>query len=246
MGASTDIRHVWRARQEMGGTDHPGWRLNNLSTTQRDALTGGGAAKAGDIIWNTTTSAIEFYDGSTWSGVPVAVSEAELTVLDGASSTPTASKAVIATSSGWQAVRRPVIEDGASVVLGAADSGALCVFDKVDGALFTLPTPAIGLWYEFIVVASVTSSSMKVITNAGTVFIIGSVDMVDTDTTFTHTNQDANGTTHVAVTMAAASTNSTGGIKGTRFVLTCRTATTWTIHGQINHAGTVATPFTTS
>jgi len=183
---------------------------------------------------------------STGTSTATTATSTELNLVAGATSTPTASKAVIATASGWAANRRPVIEDGAAVVLGAVDSGALCIFDKIDGALFTLPTPAIGLWYEFIVVASVTSNSMKVITNTGTVFIKGSVDMVDTDTTFTHTNQDADGTGHVAVTMASASTNSTGGIKGTRFTLVCRDSTHWTIHGQINHAGTVATPFTNS
>jgi hypothetical protein len=241
-----DLANVWRRRQQFTGTDHPGLRLNNLTSTQRDALTGSGAAKSGDIIWNTTTTAVEFYDGSNWLILPNNLDATEFGYVNGASSTPTASKAVIATASGWQAIRRPVVEDGAGVVLGAVDSGALCIFDKVDGALFTLPTPAIGLWYEFIAVATVTSSSYKVITSAGTVFIIGSVDMVDTDTTFTHTNQDANGSSHVSVTMAAASTNSTGGIKGTRFVLTCRTATTWAIHGQIHHAGSVATPFAAS
>jgi hypothetical protein len=295
MATINDLALIWRKRQEFTGTDHPGLRLNNLTTTQRDALTGAGAAKVGDVIWNTTTSAIEYYGGSAWSGVPVSVTEAELGVIDGvvagtvtaskalvvdsnkdlatlrhltisgnlvtgattlseaelgvldsASSTPTASKAVVATASGWQAIRRPVVEDGASVVLSAADSGALCIFDKVDGALFTLPTPAIGLYFEFIAVASVTSNSYKVITNTGTVFIIGSVDMVDTDSTFTHTNQDANGSTHVSVTMASASTNANGGIKGTRFMLTCRTATTWAVHGQIHHAGSVATPFAVS
>ena len=175
-----------------------------------------------------------------------ALTEAEQAVLDGASSTPTASKAVIATASGWQAIRRPVVADGAAIVLTAADSGALCVFDKVDGALFTLPATAVGLWYEFVVTASVTSSSMKVITNAGTVFLAGTIDMVDADTTFTHTAATGNGSTHVALTMAAASTNSTGGILGTRFVATCISATVWVVHGQVNHAGTVATPFATS
>ena len=158
----------------------------------------------------------------------------------------TALTATTGTFSGVVSGLRAVVEDGAAVVLTAAQSGGLCIFDKIDGALFTLPAPVIGLWYEFIVVASVTSNSMKVITDAGTTFIIGSVDMVDTDTTFTHTNQDANGTNHISVLMAAASTNSTGGIKGTRFKLVCRTATTWAIEGQINHAGSVASPFSAS
>ncbi len=141
---------------------------------------------------------------------------------------------------------RSVVADGASVTLTQAQSGALCVFDKVDGALFTLPSPVAGLYYDFIVTASVTSNSMKVITNAGTVFIVGTVTMVDSDTTFTGSAQSADGSTHVAVTMASASTNSTGGILGTRFRLTCISATQWAVEGSIIHAGNVATPFTTS
>lgn len=66
MSTHHDMRHVWRARQEMGGTDHPGWRLNNLTTTQRGALTGSGAAKAGDVIWNTTNNTLDAYNGTTW------------------------------------------------------------------------------------------------------------------------------------------------------------------------------------
>ena len=87
---------------------------------------------------------------------------------------------------------------------------------------------------------------MKVITDAGTTFIIGTIDMVDSDTTFTHTAASGNGSTHVAITMAAASTNATGGILGSRFSLVCRTATTWAVYGQVIHAGNVATPFATS
>ena len=37
--------------------------LKNYTTTQRDALT----SAAGDIIYNTTTSKCQFYNGSSWS-----------------------------------------------------------------------------------------------------------------------------------------------------------------------------------
>ena len=37
-------------------------RFKNYNTTERDALT----SVAGDIIYNTSTSKIEFYDGSAW------------------------------------------------------------------------------------------------------------------------------------------------------------------------------------
>lgn len=69
--SNTDLANIWVKRQEMAGTDHPGWRLNNLTSTQRDALTGSNAAKAGDLIWNTTQGAINAYSGSAWGIVDV-------------------------------------------------------------------------------------------------------------------------------------------------------------------------------
>jgi len=37
--------------------------LKSYTTTQRDALT----SAAGDIIYNTTDSKVQFYNGSAWS-----------------------------------------------------------------------------------------------------------------------------------------------------------------------------------
>ncbi len=99
MTVSRDLANVWSKPQSFEKSDHYGLRLNNLSTAQRDALTGSGAAQAGSMIWNTTTSAIEFYDGSNWSGVPVSVSEAELGFIDGVTAgTGAASKALVLNS----------------------------------------------------------------------------------------------------------------------------------------------------
>ncbi len=66
--SNRDLANVWRRPQSFEGTDHYGLRLNNLTTTQRDALTGSGAAKAGSMIYNTTTGAVEAYNGSSWGG----------------------------------------------------------------------------------------------------------------------------------------------------------------------------------
>lgn len=46
----------------LSGTDHFGLRLVRLTTAQRDAL----SAVQGAMIFNTTTSAVEVYDGSSW------------------------------------------------------------------------------------------------------------------------------------------------------------------------------------
>ena len=38
-------------------------RLKSYTTTQRDALT----SAAGDMIYNSTTSKVQFYNGSSWN-----------------------------------------------------------------------------------------------------------------------------------------------------------------------------------
>lgn len=140
----------------------------------------------------------------------------------------------------WRAVwGRQVVEDGAAVVLTPAQSGALCIFDKTDGALFTLPVPEIGLYYDFSVDTVRSTNSHKVITDAGTTFIQGTVlQMTLADAA--NVADAANGSSHISVTMNGTTT---GGIAGTRFRLTCRTLTKWEIEGLIIASGSVASSF---
>lgn len=49
--------------QQFSGTTHAGLRLNNLTTTQRDALTG----SAGMVIWNTTAGRMQLHNGTAWT-----------------------------------------------------------------------------------------------------------------------------------------------------------------------------------
>lgn len=46
------------------GTTHSGLRFNNLTTTQRDALSG---SAAGMAVWNTTTNRLSVHDGAAWT-----------------------------------------------------------------------------------------------------------------------------------------------------------------------------------
>jgi hypothetical protein len=43
--------------------------LKNYTTTERDALS---SLSTGEVIWNTTTSKIEVYNGSSWDSVSTA------------------------------------------------------------------------------------------------------------------------------------------------------------------------------
>lgn len=141
-------------------------------------------------------------------------------------------------------LHREVIQSvGATRTLLAEESGALCLFDRAAGNVYTLPAPVEGMTFEFLATVAVTSNAYKVITNAGTVFLLGaimggSLTVADSGDVF-----QANGTTHVAISMAGSTT---GGLIGTKFRLTCISATQWVIDGTYVGSGTLADPFATS
>lgn len=181
------------------------------------------ASKPGQLGSELTATEVEYLDGIT----PGAV---------------TASKAVVADSAGQYATVRKIVADGADVVLTAADSGALCVFDKTDGAQFTLPSAAAGLWFEFVIVVAPSSVGHRVECASGD-FLLGSVLLDDGDTGLTTTAQAANGSSHLAIDLDAVTD---GWLAGGRFTVTAISATQWVIEGHLLHTGNVASPFETS
>lgn len=132
---------------------------------------------------------------------------------------------------------------GATVTLTAAQSGSVVLFDRAAGIVFTLPAPAAGMYFDFLVSTSVTSNAHKVITNAGTVLLIGSLINIDTDTSNAVAAWTADGSTIVSVSMNGTTT---GGLIGTWMRFTCVTSTLWMVTGIDQGSGTVATPFATS
>lgn len=70
MSTITQQANQWRGPQEFyGGPDHAGWRMQNLTTAERDALSdpdSSAAPKPGQVIFNTTTSTFQGWNGSTW------------------------------------------------------------------------------------------------------------------------------------------------------------------------------------
>lgn len=132
---------------------------------------------------------------------------------------------------------------GATRTLQAKESNALCLLDRAAGVVYTLPAPVLGMQFEFLATVAVTSNAYKVITNAGTVFLLGSVmggslTVADSGDVF-----QANGSTHVSISMDGATK---GGLVGTRFRVTAISDTQWVIDGGYVGSGTLADPFATS
>lgn len=139
---------------------------------------------------------------------------------------------------------RHIIGDAvATRTLLAKESGALCLMDRAAGVVYTLPTPVIGMQFEFLVTVTVTSNAHKIITNSITTqFLLGEIFMYSTATA-SGAGFAANGTTIAAL---SANGSTTGGLIGERYIVTALSSTVWGIWGQSVGSGTLATPFATS
>lgn len=141
-------------------------------------------------------------------------------------------------------LHREIIQSvGATRTLEPEESGALCLFDRAAGNVYTLPAPVEGMYFDFLVTVAVTSNAHKVITNAATVFMIGKVIMGDVTVAQSGDVFTADGSTIVAISAAGSTT---GGLLGECYRLTCISSTQWAIEGVCHGAGTLATPFATS
>lgn len=141
---------------------------------------------------------------------------------------------------GWA---RDIIGDAvATRTLLAKESGALCLFDRAAGVVYTLPTPVIGMQFEFATTVTITSNAAKVITAAATQFILGDLNviLVGAATTLAAAG---NGTTHIAI---SSNGTTTGGVIGDRYRLTAISTTQWLVDGYVSGSGSLATPFSTT
>ena len=139
---------------------------------------------------------------------------------------------------------RAIIQSvGATRTLLPGESGALCLFDRAGGSVYTLPTPKEGMWFEFATTVTITSGAAKVITaTPASQFILGTVFGYTTDATEID-GFSADGATHVAI---SSNGSTTGGVIGDRYTLVY-TGGVWLIGGNIFcGTATPATPFATS
>lgn len=132
---------------------------------------------------------------------------------------------------------------GATRTLLPRESGALCLFDRAAGVIYTLPPPVVGMTFEFGTTVQRTSNSYKIITNSASVFLIGAVMAGDATIATSGDIFTADGSTHVALTNDG---DTKGGFVGEKITLRAISATQWLIQGLVIGTGTMVTGFTTS
>ncbi len=149
----------------------------------------------------------------------------------------------------WFGARREIItgkENGTTAYqLLPEQSGALIVTNALTGALYTLPTPVAGMWFEFWTQLAPTSNEIKVITKTiASEFILGSV-------VATHATVGSSGTTYPSVVATANVSHNqngttSGGVPGDQLILTAISTTLWMARGYSVQSGSTGTPWSTS
>ena len=139
--------------------------------------------------------------------------------------------------------REIISGQAATRTLRREESGALCLFDRAAGIVYTLPTsPTVGMTFEFRTTVTITSNSSKVITGSATQYLLGGINMFIAASAVT-LGATANGTTHISVT---SNGTTTGGVIGDQFTVTAVSSTVWALAGLISGSGALATPIATT
>lgn len=155
---------------------------------------------------------------------------------DAMSKSQTTAQVFAGSVSGWT---QPVIPTGATIAPTAAQSGSIISFGATGGSVVTLPAPVVGMWFDLVITVSNTSASNEIRTNAGSVFLLGAVE--HSASGIAPLTFWADGTATQAIKMNGSTT---GGLIGSKFKVTCVTATQWSISGTNLGTATMSTAFT--
>lgn len=138
-------------------------------------------------------------------------------------------------------IHREVISEGSATrTLLKEESGALCLFDSAAGVVYTLPAPVKGMQFDFSVSVSRTSNSHTIITNAGTVFLLGAYMAGDAAIATSGDIFTGNGSSHVSLVFDG---DTKGGLVGGHIRCTALSATQWFVEGIAIGTGTMVTAF---
>jgi hypothetical protein len=137
---------------------------------------------------------------------------------------------------------QPAIAAAATLAPTCAQSGSLILMGQTAGEVVTLPassTRNVGCWFEFVITTTNTSASNEIRTASSANFLLGSV--AHSATGIAALTFWADGTSIQAIKMNGSTT---GGLIGGNFVVTCVSATQWSISGTNEGTATMTTAFT--
>jgi hypothetical protein len=133
-----------------------------------------------------------------------------------------------------------VISEGvAARTLTAKESGSVVVFDLAASTTFTLPSPSVGCYFDFVQKIA-GSGTWTITTGSAAIFMTGGVQ-IGSETPGQPDSFAANGTSHWKMVIDGDTKGRVLGGMNVRIL--CLSATQWHVSGWMIGAGTVATPF---
>lgn len=135
-------------------------------------------------------------------------------------------------------LRAELVDDGTTIAVTTAQSGAVFDLDSASAAAFTLPAAAVGLRYTFV--CSITVHASTTITCAEGDFYVGGLIQHDIDTAASELATVADGSGDDRLTLNGSTT---GGIAGSYVNMLGISNTQWLVWGHLMHSGSVADPF---
>ena len=136
--------------------------------------------------------------------------------------------------------REVISEAVATRTLLAEESGALCMFDRAAGTVYTLPVPVKGMRFTFSASVTRTSVADTIITSGATVFLLGAYVALDAAISTSGDVFTGNGSSHVSIVLDG---DTKGGLIGGDLEFTALSATVWFVSGSVVGTGTMATAF---
>lgn len=223
-----------------GRKDVQDWLVTN-ATTVLD-VTAGTAEASKALVLNASKgiSTITSATITTLTSTTVDATTVDAATLEIANVAVTATAAEINRAADMSA--RIVDCTASSLAVTEADhDGKVITLNRAAGIAVTLPTPAAGMRFEFIVQTTFTGAA-SIKSAAGTHLMIGHALMGnDSDNTVVLWQALAASTYDTIDLFGTA--NSTGGIAGQRIVITGLSTTRWHVEITGDAAGTEATPF---
>jgi len=131
----------------------------------------------------------------------------------------------------------------ATKTITAADSGTVYGFNRAGGCVVTLPTPAAGVHYKFLVETTFTGvGAIKTATTDGTDGFLGTAFVFDTG----EIGETDNFHPAASNDVIDLGSDEQGRLTGGFITLTGVNTTTWFVEAFLMGDGTLATPFTDS
>jgi len=190
-------------------------RLTSAQGTRK--MVAAGAITSGAKVFQAASGKIDDLGAGRLVGIALEAASGNNSVIE------------VLTAPGWGGVGQEAVAAGATLTLTSADSGKTILLDTAAGSVVTLPAPAVGARFRFLVSLKPTSNFHQIKVAAATDFMGGSLNILDNDAAA----QGAFAADGTADDNVQLNGTTKGGQVGDWIDVQCITTTQWAVTGNL-------------